>query len=429
VNFETDGKIMKHSARFVFRIAALLATGLYAGRATRADINGLEGSDFRLTASAGTIVMPDGLSVHVWGFGPTDGNMQYPGPTLITTQGQLTQITLLNELPEPTSMVFPGMVNVVADGGVGTQQGLLALEALPGGTVSYSFTPRQPGTYLYYSGTRPDVQVEMGLLGALIVRPMDFDPLAPRAYQDNETAYDQEYLFLLSEMDPRIHEVVLRLGSAGLDGLDYLTDHQPQYWFINGRVGPDTFLPNNVPWLKHQPYGAMARTHPGERMLMRVVGGGRDVHPFHHHGNHARVIAKNGRLGTSASYEVFTIQTAPGETIDAIWTWTGQRLGWDAYGHAPGDPLEPGEYAPDHGKPIPVNLTELQDLAFGGFYSGDPFLGSLKSLPPGEGGLNQNGGFHFMWHSHTEKELVNNDIAPGGMMTMCIVEPHGVPID
>jgi len=28
----------------------------------------------------------------------------------------------------------------------------------------------------------------------------------------------------------------------------------------------------------------------------------------------------------------------------------------------------------------------------------------------------------FMWHSHTERELVNNDIFPGGMMTMMIVD-------
>jgi hypothetical protein len=33
-----------------------------------------------------------------------------------------------------------------------------------------------------------------------------------------------------------------------------------------------------------------------------------------------------------------------------------------------------------------------------------------------------------MWHSHTEKEITNFDIFPGGMMTMLIVEPMHVPI-
>ena len=90
--------------------------------------------------------------------------------------------------------------------------------------------------------------------------------------------------------------------------------------------------------------------------------------------------------------------------------------------------MEPNEYAGDHGKKMPVELPALQDMTFGGFYSGSPFLGDFGDLPPGEGGLNLNGGMVFMWHSHSEKELANNDIFPGGMMTMIIVEPNGVPI-
>jgi hypothetical protein len=33
-----------------------------------------------------------------------------------------------------------------------------------------------------------------------------------------------------------------------------------------------------------------------------------------------------------------------------------------------------------------------------------------------------------MWHSHTEKEMVNNDVFPGGMMTMLLIVPPGVPM-
>jgi hypothetical protein len=38
------------------------------------------------------------------------------------------------------------------------------------------------------------------------------------------------------------------------------------------------------------------------------------------------------------------------------------------------------------------------------------------------------GEYYFMWHSHTEKEIVNWDIFPGGMMTMLIVMPTSIPI-
>ena len=106
----------------------------------------------------------------------------------------------------------------------------------------------------------------------------------------------------------------------------------------------------------------------------------------------------------------------PGGTTDAIFEWTGKDLGWDMYGHEAGvvtwrvhdlvnnkDPtamaiptrtaIDDGgpnkwEWCADHGKPIPVELPALSSLAFGGFYSGSPYLGALGSLPPGEGGLN-----------------------------------------
>jgi hypothetical protein len=184
-------------------------------------------------------------------------------------------------------------------------------------------------------------------------------------------------------------------------------------------------------------------------MLLRVVGGSRDMHPFHTHGNNFTMIGRDGRLlesglnaGPDLAVSDFTLKTVPGQTYDALWTWTGEKLGWDIYGTvadgAPahdcvstdGDDFDDSthEYCPDHGKRFPVILPELQDLTFGGFYSGSPFFGEFGDLPPGEGGLNLNGGLFFMWHSHTEKELVNNDIFPGGMMTMCIIEPPGVDI-
>jgi hypothetical protein len=34
-----------------------------------------------------------------------------------------------------------------------------------------------------------------------------------------------------------------------------------------------------------------------------------------------------------------------------------------------------------------------------------------------------------MFHSHNEKELTNNDIYPGGMMTFIIIEAPGASID
>ncbi|RIK99976.1 MAG: hypothetical protein DCC71_19560 [Proteobacteria bacterium] len=438
------------------RQLVVLALALLPAAPGHAVIPGIQGPSFSLRAGATYIPTPDGDSLRIWAFGAAAAGtpLQYPGPTLIVEQGATVTITLTNNLPEPTSIVFPGQGAVTTSGGA---PGLLTAEAAPsGGTVTYSFVARQPGTYLYQSGSHPELQIEMGLVGALIVRPTGFDANVPAqrtAYGHPDTAYDHEYLFLLSEMDPRIHDLV-DFGHANL--VDNPSAF-PVLWFINGRNGIDTLSPAGAPWLPAQPYDALARTRPGEKVLLRFVGAGRDPHPFHPHGNHSRLVARDARLlgtgpGTGADLAVddFTFTILPGATYDAIFTWTGRKLGWDIYG----DPSDPAfahdctdavdnqtgaatpddlddataEYCPDHGKPLRVTLPGFQDVAFGGWWSGSAFLGHFGNLPPGEGGLNLNGGLFFMWHSHNEKELTNNDIFPGGMLTFVIIEPPGTAI-
>jgi FtsP/CotA-like multicopper oxidase with cupredoxin domain len=328
------------------------------------------------------------------------------------------------------------------------------MEAGAGGAVTYTFTASRPGTFLYNSASRPDLQIEMGLFGGMVVRPTGFAAMSPpQAYATPESRYDQEHLFLLSEMDSHIHDLVEFEGVAAVDQSGRLATYISNYWFINGRNAPDTMAEANARRLPTQPYNSLPKTHPGDRVLMRVIGGGRQMHPFHHHGNHARVIAVDGFLKQSSapptpdtldlSHEVFTIQSLPGQTVDAVFRWTGKDLGWDIYGD-PGDPayahtcgpavdaegldVASREYCADHGKPVPVTLPEQLSLAFGGFWGGSPFLGTLSLLPPGEGGMNPNAGYTYMWHSHTEKEITSFDIFPGGMMTMLIVEPMNVPI-
>ena len=137
----------------------------------------------------------------------------------------------------------------------------------------------------------------------------------------------------------------------------------------------------------------------------------------------------------------------PGKTVDAIFEWTGKDLGWDIFGtpvdgmpaHTcsgatttianPGTTTTTRSIARTTGSASRSCCPKTEHLAFGGFWSGSPFLGVLSALlPPGQGGLNPNAGFTFMWHSHTEKELTNCDIFPGGMMTMLVIVPRGTTI-
>jgi manganese oxidase len=464
------------------RIAILALFGVCAASSAFAEIPGVAGPSFTLTAKADRISTPDGGSIYFWGFASGGGRPQYPAPTLIVQKGAVVSITVVNQLPaqfnQRVSLAVAGLPGVTASC-VGAPalcvQGPITMEAATGGSVTYTFTASRPGTFLYNSASRPDLQVEMGLAGAMLVYPA----AAGQAYDDPVTGpadktgnpagsqFDHEYLFFLSEMDSEIHDLVERSGVQAADDSGRLGYYFPNYWFINGRNAPDTMAEANVGRLPTQPYNCLPRTHPGERVLMRVVGGGHDMHPFHHHGQHARVIAVDafpletaataaGHTPFDLSHEVFTVPSLPGQTMDAILRWTGKGLGWDIYGRAgtPGHPanscpftdsngnglrdatepwlktldaegLDPDthEYCGDHTKPLPVVLPEALALANGPFYSGSPFLGQVGLMPPGDGGLNPNAGYTYMWHSHNEKEITNYDVFPGGMMTMLIVEP------
>lgn len=424
-------------------MAAALLLGSAAGTAW-AVIDGVTGPTFNLTAKADYISTADGNSIYTWGYANGAGTMQYPGVTMIVNQGDTVTVNLNNELPVPVSIIFPGQQGVVSAGG---SAGLIVQEApamsggVPG-TVSYTFTATHAGTYLYHSGTQPALQVEMGLLGALIVRPAT----ANQAYEHANTAFDHEYLFLLTEMDPLIHEqVALQVASGQPVNVD-TSVYNPVNWFINGRTAPDTLLAANTPLLPTQPYNIVPRMRPGEKLLMRVIDAGRDLHPLHTHGNNFWVLARDGRMlesapgaGPDLAFSDYTLRAVPGETYDAIFEWTGKELGWDIYGTGPGfehtcNPDANGldavtrEYCADHGKPLPVTLPNNLDLTFGEFYSGGPYLGQFGMLPPTHVSLNANAGYFHMWHSHNEREIVNNDIFPGGMLTMLIIEPPGTPI-
>jgi len=535
-----------------------------------AAVPGITGPTFNLTAQDAHINQPDGAAVYSWGYGCNGApsgfakslagmslpnancsTMQVPGPTLIVHEGDMVTVNLVNNLPTAagnTSILFPGF-QVATSGGV---TGLLTQEAAPGNTVTYKFTASSPGTRAYYSGTQGDLQVEMGLYGAIIVLPAnppancasgvhaanvqveknwgesDFR-LSTAAYDHPGTCYDREYLFQWAEMDSRIHrqaeaQVLATQGcTAGAAGcsLNVQTEpYHPAYFLINGRSMPDLMDPNYAAEYPHQPYNGNPHLHLGEQVLIRTIGQGRWQHPFHEHGNHVRILARDGNLilsnstitypGTTtavpalAGILMFNTDTTPGSAFDGIFYFSGRGLNWDPFGHHP-PPNVPGtppdanaslpctpdangyntgfaatdinfngppnatvlaainyyEWCQDHNKPLQVNpfgdvaaggpatLPDPNIFSNGAWYGGSPYLGpdaSLRATAPACDTTRNAGctnllpantqanpaserGWAFMWHSHNEREITTNNVFPGGMLMMMLVDSREFPID
>ncbi len=537
--------------------------------AAHAAAPGITGPTFNLVASTAFLNQPDGSSVYSWGYGcngaPTGFDppaslmpgancptMQVPGPTLIVTEGQTVIIHLTNNLPTAagnTSILFPDF-QVTSTSGVA---GLLAQEAAPGGVVTYTFTATAPGTHAYYSGTQGDLQIEMGLYGAIIVVPNNTSVLnacasqqannltakahwgesdyrhAAAAYDHPKTCYDREYLFQWAEMDSNIHNQALAQVSdpkriaacatgAATPGcsLEVPTEpYHPSYFIINGRSMPDLMDANYAAEYPHQPYNGNPHLHPGEQLLVRTIGQGRWQHPYHEHGNHVRILARDGNLILSATNPaqnlagilMFNTDTTPGQAFDGIFYWTGRGLNWDPYGHHSGAdpvgdtlatlPCTPDangyntgsptavnyyEWCQDHDKPVeanpfgdvsgggPATLPNPNIFTNGAWYGGTPYLGpdaSLRASTSLQGATGASGagcvtgttivnapvgtnptpnctplqpsntqanpanerGWAFMWHSHNEREITTNNVFPGGMLMMLLVDSREFVID
>jgi hypothetical protein len=311
--------------------------------------------------------------------------------------------------------------------------------------------------------------------------------LSHAAYDHAKTCYDREYLFQFAEMDPNIHrqalaQVTAKAGcAAGAAGcsLEVPTEpYHPAYFLINGRSMPDLMDANYGLEYPHQPYNGNPHMHPGEVTLLRVIGQGRWQHPFHEHANHVRILARDGNLILSQTNPAanlagplqFTTTTTPGMAFDGLFYYTGKGLNWDMYAHNPasGDALAKlpcvadanGYFTANSPNFLAVagagggNPYSFGDVSSGGpatlpspliftngvWYGGSPYLGpdaTTRATGPTSDFLPSNAqgnpanerGFAFMWHSHNEREITTNNVFPGGMLMMMLVDSREFKID
>lgn len=374
------------------------------------------GPTFTLETKDGYIQLPDGNTMYMWGYAAGGGGFQHPGPTLCVNEGDTVTVILRNTLAEDVSIIFPGQENVQANGAPAQPQfsgatltSLTNAAGANGGSVTYSFVASNPGSFLYESGTMPQKQVRMGLFGALVVRPaMGADHAYNRA--DSQFTADEEFMVLLSDIDPYQHQAVEGGGTFNLN------NYHARYWLINGRGFPDSIADNDSPLLPGQPYGALARIHPfgapahpypGRIHYLNV---GTQTYPFHPHGNNGVVIGRDGRplqgpAGQDLSAEKFAINIGAGQTWDVIFKW------YDAEGYNAS------------ANPVPVTIPAVNNQIFGMFYGGSPYLGEIGPLPPGASTLNECGAYYIISHNHALFQITSWGVNMSGPITYVRVDP------
>ncbi len=408
-----------------FGLQSAAAAGLSDGMVCDTDAH----DTFSLTANDGYVSTPDSNSIYMWSYDDSSTGFQLPGPTLCVTSGDDVTVILHNKLPEPTSIVFPGQTGVKANGNPaqpqfdsgGSLTSMVQTADVGNGSVTYTFTAGSPGTYLYESGTDVDKQQQMGLYGALVVRPKNHPdqvndrPDSQFGTPDAADPLPREYLFLLSEVDPDVHLAVER-GQA-VDWRNYTA----RYFMINGRSMPDTIAPNGASWLPTQPYGAMVHIKPYDAsdpteklpVTIRYLNAGTVNYPFHPHGSDERVIQRDGQAlqgpgGQDLSYNKYDIDVGPGQTVDVLMDWRDAEH-WNAQNN-----------------PIPTQIPTITDQLLVGsdtWFSESGYLGTKNALPANITSNNECGEYYHIAHSHALEQATNYGATFGGMMTLYRIDP------
>ena len=189
---------------------------------------------------------PGGNPLPTWRFTDSAGADRLP---LVVTQGDTVRIRLHNTLSLPVSLAMPQMEGVLhGPSGSATARGADKAGAAAGGDRDYTFTASRPGTFLYEAGPTPagKQQVAMGLAGAIVVLPST----PGQAYGSAATAYDDEAVMVLTEVDPALN------GAADPAAFN-LRNLTPRYWLVNGKPTADELV-----------------VAGGAKLLLRYVNGG-----------------------------------------------------------------------------------------------------------------------------------------------------------
>ena len=225
-----------------------------------------------------------GLYIKGWGY-----NGSIPGPTIKACTGDIVNIRVINNLPQPTSVHWHGLDVPNMMDGVPEIEPSPAIE--PGYYFDYRFKIiNPPGTHMYHTHMNSVFQQMMGLGGAFII--LD---------SNNRDQILHDYFLMLQEFAlTGLQMGEVKPGDYELDPMS----HDYNFFTINGRCFPYTT------WLS---------VKNGEKVRIRLGNIAHDAHPMHIHGHQFMVTACDGnRLPIQDGLIKNTINVASGETYDIV---------------------------------------------------------------------------------------------------------------
>src|SRR6516162_978695 len=252
---------------------------------------------FTLTISAGTVEPLSGRQVPTMTVNGTS-----PGPALRLNEGDEADITVVNQLDQPTSLHWHGIPVSFAKDGTLSQAPIQ-----PGSQYRYVFIAPQAGTYMYHAHYHEMEQDS--IIGMIIVHPRDVA---------REPRYDTDVPLIISsfrwETDRNTEARAILANSMMMSDMtpDPKADPKPgmgdpmermdmvSYWGLNGKTFPAT-APINVKL--------------GQLVRVRFANVTNMTHPMHLHGHWFRWIAQDG-VPLPEPLAMNTIPVDPGRTID-----------------------------------------------------------------------------------------------------------------
>ena len=197
------------------------------------------------------------------------------------------------------------------------------------GHFMYVYRPHEPGTYMYHCHVEDIEHVTMGMTGIVFVRPLqNGTPLGgftKFAYNDGDgsTGYDREFPLFLSEVWAEGH-----WNDAHIQESQWY-NFKADFSLLNGRVFPDTLLPNSpidiaastnvltmqtdsatgdlltnpgLERLQYQPHSSLITCNAGERVLLRFANLGFREAAMTFAGLNVRVVGRDATLMRGARW-------------------------------------------------------------------------------------------------------------------------------